>query len=235
MNREIYENKYDVERCRWAIRIKYLRVTGVKRIALASFPRSGNTWVRFMIEKATGEKTGSKYQDRILPRSGHGIVIKTHDLDSYRYTDAVHLIRNPFDAIESYYYFKRDVSGDKDLDWDEHVRYSVLKWYYHTEHWSQSKCSLYRIRYEDLCNDGVRQLRALLSWLGYDLSTDRLLEVINESGLDKMREGHPKYGSRFFRRGEIGRGIKHFNIKQRQLASEVLGEYMKLFDYEEGL
>ena len=31
--------------------------------ALASFPGSGNTWVRFLIESATGIFTGSRYKD----------------------------------------------------------------------------------------------------------------------------------------------------------------------------
>ena len=32
-------------------------------IALASFPGSGNTWLRHMIEGATGIFTGSRYKD----------------------------------------------------------------------------------------------------------------------------------------------------------------------------
>ena len=31
--------------------------------ALASFPGSGNTWLRFLIESATGIFTGSRYKD----------------------------------------------------------------------------------------------------------------------------------------------------------------------------
>ena len=31
--------------------------------ALASFPGSGNTWLRFLIESATGVFTGSRYKD----------------------------------------------------------------------------------------------------------------------------------------------------------------------------
>lgn len=69
------------------------------RIALASFPRSGNTWVRFLLENATGQPCGSLYRDRVMPRGEDGIAIKTHELDSSRYARAIHLVRNPFDAI----------------------------------------------------------------------------------------------------------------------------------------
>jgi len=35
----------------------------LKPIALASYPGSGNTWVRWMIEAASGISTGSIYND----------------------------------------------------------------------------------------------------------------------------------------------------------------------------
>ena len=39
-------------------------------IALASFPGSGNTWVRYLLQQATGIITGSIYKDRALLRNG---------------------------------------------------------------------------------------------------------------------------------------------------------------------
>merc|ERR1719295_2162587 len=58
-------------------------------VALASIPSSGNTWVRSIIEEATGVFTGSMYEDKsladkgfygeLLPwNSGSTLVIKTH-------------------------------------------------------------------------------------------------------------------------------------------------------------
>jgi hypothetical protein len=39
-------------------------------VALASFPGSGNTWVRILLEKSTRLRTGSEYYDRALVRAG---------------------------------------------------------------------------------------------------------------------------------------------------------------------
>jgi hypothetical protein len=105
------------------------------RTALASFPRSGNTWLRYLIELATGATSGSVYDDRILPRGREGIVIKTHQCNRSEFDRAIHLVRNPFDAIESYFHWKRDVQGDKAVDWEEHVRAAILEWREHTLHW----------------------------------------------------------------------------------------------------
>ena len=60
-----------------------------KLIALNSFPGSGNTWLRNLIEKSFGYYTGSVYMDQVLyyggfkgeytqPFSGHTIVQKIH-------------------------------------------------------------------------------------------------------------------------------------------------------------
>ncbi|MEA5596130.1 hypothetical protein [Rivularia sp. UHCC 0363] len=93
---------------KWKLKTFLTKLSQNHRIALASFPRSGNTWFRFLIEESTGVKTGSIYDDRVMTRGLEGIVIKTttHQLDSSRYTKAIHIIRNPFDAIESYYSWK---------------------------------------------------------------------------------------------------------------------------------
>ena len=39
-------------------------------IALASFPGSGNTWLRYLLQQATGIITGSIYKDHALLRNG---------------------------------------------------------------------------------------------------------------------------------------------------------------------
>ena len=62
--------------------------------ALASFPGSGNTWLRFLIESATGIFTGSRYKDLQIQmyglwgeirswEDGTTIVQKTHDASKH--------------------------------------------------------------------------------------------------------------------------------------------------------
>ena len=42
----------------------------VKKAALVSYPGSGNTWIRHMLEQATGIYTGTVYGDRKLFDTG---------------------------------------------------------------------------------------------------------------------------------------------------------------------
>ena len=94
---------------------------GRKRVGLVSLPGSGNTWVRGLLEKATGICTGSMWCDRTL-RSSHFcgeslrgtslLLVKNHDAslrwrgddtDDKRqkppYDAVIFLHRDPFDAI----------------------------------------------------------------------------------------------------------------------------------------
>ena len=40
-------------------------------IALASFPGSGNTWLRYLLQQSTGIITGSIYKDQALLKNGY--------------------------------------------------------------------------------------------------------------------------------------------------------------------
>lgn len=80
----------------------------------------------------SGYQTGSVYCDRVLAKTFQGeceqdnrIMVKTHwpaldheilaeDLEYYRSFDrALHLVRNPLDAIESLYHLQNTVHGDE--------------------------------------------------------------------------------------------------------------------------
>lgn len=91
-----------------------------KRVALASFPGSGSTWSRTLLEQATGIYTGAIYCDKNLKRegfvgefitSGNVIVIKTHQhlvnisnpdrKHAVPFDGAIFIIRNVLDAVFS--------------------------------------------------------------------------------------------------------------------------------------
>ena len=160
------------------------------RTALASFPRSGNTWVRLLLEKAVGQLCGSIYKDRIMPRTGDGLAIKTHALDSKNYDRAIHILRNPFDVIESYYHWKLNVAEQKNVDWNEHVRSTAGQWREHTEHWLNVRYSTHRARYEDLKTRTADELAKMVTWLGYEAKPEQITLAVEEGQIDKMRESH---------------------------------------------
>lgn len=79
--------------------------------ALASFPGSGNTWLRYLLQQATGILTGSVYKDFGLLKSGFPaesianssvLLVKTHEWGSHvwsKFAKAILLVRDPAKAI----------------------------------------------------------------------------------------------------------------------------------------
>ena len=82
-------------------------------IALGSFPGSGNSWVRQLLESATGIYTGTPYCDRAYVQAGmmgegvateNVIAIKTHERPAkakqlINHDKAIYLVRSPFATI----------------------------------------------------------------------------------------------------------------------------------------
>ncbi|XP_076810344.1 sialate:O-sulfotransferase 1-like [Clavelina lepadiformis] len=93
--------------------IRLLPPANYNQTVLTSFPGSGNTWTRHLLERATGIYTGSVYGDKSLYKSGflaelpeiskvRSVVVKDHMLDKNTmtsYQSAILIIRNPYDAM----------------------------------------------------------------------------------------------------------------------------------------
>ncbi|KAK4046027.1 hypothetical protein OIV83_006416 [Microbotryomycetes sp. JL201] len=96
---------------------------GTIKTGFVSFPRSGNSYMRSLVERATSYQTSSVYCDLGLAKTFLGecdhdatFFIKTHfpalprvytsaRADYYKqYDQVVHLIRNPLDSIASWYH-----------------------------------------------------------------------------------------------------------------------------------
>merc|ERR1711935_236777 len=94
--------------------VKLAEKNELELVMLASFPGSGNTWVRLLLEDASGFYTGSVYTDKSLGRSGfigeyedkrakNTIAVKCHGFNGLvskgEAQGVILLIRNPYDAI----------------------------------------------------------------------------------------------------------------------------------------
>jgi hypothetical protein len=212
-----------LERAAWQVRLSRLRLTGGRRVALASFPRSGSTWFRFFLEAATGEHTGiaGRHTARILPRGSEGVVIKTHARDSHRYTHAIHLVRNPFDVLDSYFDWKQSLGWSwkhGEVGWDEFLRLVAPKWREHTRHWLNAPIPVYRVRYEDCRQNPAEEFSKLLSWLGYDISQEVISRALESTAFHTLKSNQAReagVAEQFFRRGSVGQGIERFSPEQR--------------------
>lgn len=161
-----------------------------KRVYLASAPRSGNHWLRYLIEEATHIATSSVYRDKNdgnLPTlfewggycCDHGhtgncrypgiddpIVIKTHypalKNSPFDLQSAQMTIRIVRHPIDVFYSWKI-AYGDKTLP------YFISKWKKFQEYWN-AQDNILTIRYEDLLARPFPILKQVLEAIGCSVS-----------------------------------------------------------------
>lgn len=180
---------------------------------LASYPRSGSTWLRFMLfEILAGEDAGfRKIEDRlpeihqhrgiapILP--GGGRLIKTHEQYRDDYKKAVFLVRDVRDVFLSTYAGLSALGmaplvskGDFDsflLSFLEGKALQMGSWQEHSRSWLESPLkkngNLLVVRYEDLRKNPEPQLAKLLEYLGITPDLARIRTAIENNTLQQMR------------------------------------------------
>lgn len=165
-----------------------------ERIVLASYPRSGNTMVRKLIEEMTGIFTGSDTKPgrgmaemlRNYGLEGEGEcsrrswVIKSHFPERlgwmrFPVQRGILLVRHPVNAIDSYFNMQLAACHDKSLCdseytrfaniWDGHIREEVRIWVDFHQYWLRQPIPLLIVRYEDLLVDRENQLRRMFRFL----------------------------------------------------------------------
>ena len=185
---------------------------------LASFPRSGSTWLRFMLyEVLSGEDAGfRKIEDRlpeihkhrggqpILPDGGR--LIKTHENYRLDYKRAVLLVRDVRDVFLSVYnsYLALDMAsfvskGDIDSFLHSFLEGRVIhtgSWQQHTRSWLESPLAkngnLLVVRYEDLRKNPEPKLQELLQFVGINADVRVIRRAIENNTLQQMRAKEDK-------------------------------------------
>jgi Sulfotransferase domain len=180
---------------------------------LASYPRSGSTWLRFMLfEILFGEEAGfRKIEDRlpeihthrgippILP--GGGRLIKTHEPYRSDYKKAVLLIRDVRDVFLSTYagcisngLAPLVSKGDIDsflMSFVEGRALNMGSWQQHARSWLQcplaTNGNLLVVRYEQLRQNPEQKIGEMLQFLGITPNFQVIRRAIENNSLQRMR------------------------------------------------
>ena len=164
---------------------------------LVSYPRSGNTLLRTLLERTTGYVTGSDTRpDRGLSKElaeqhnlvGEGIIasnrvvyVKTHYPERlghqiFKGQSAILVVRNPYDAIDSYWNMNATKSHTKSLTpemydkysgmWSGLVQNEIHIWNKFLDFWLNDDCPIpvLVIRFEDLIRNPARELQRILEF-----------------------------------------------------------------------
>ncbi|HEY6769027.1 MAG TPA: sulfotransferase domain-containing protein [Candidatus Sulfotelmatobacter sp.] len=181
---------------------------------VVSYPRSGNTWTRFLIANLLFPQQRvsfanieslipdtSSQSNRALKRTPRPRIIKTHQYFDPRYRRTIYIVRDPRDVALSYYDFQRkyrQIEDDYPLERyvDDFVSGRLISadwgtWAENVASWiftrSQHKDFLL-LRYEDLMRDTYAELNRVASFLRIQADADRLNKAVELSSADRMRE-----------------------------------------------
>ena len=203
-------------------------------VLLASYPRSGNTWVRFMLaEIFAGYSADFENIDRVVPEMGlqkfascvlpnNGRLVKSHERYRCEYKKAVYLVRDVRDSALSNYSRERAV-GAHFMTFDEYLPLFLAgktsgfgSWARHLESWLTSPLHsngmLLVVRYEDLRRDTFWELQRVLEFLGFKVDPTRIRTAIANSSLEHMRLKEDAARNMPRNQNEVGRFVRSGSI-----------------------
>ncbi|MCB0637128.1 MAG: sulfotransferase domain-containing protein [Lewinella sp.] len=227
-------------------------------VLIASYPKSGNTWTRFVLgHLLTGcqEQLTFKTFDRYTPELDIHIeylrelpsprLIKTHAPYRPRFRKAIYLIRDPRDVYVSYYHYIRKKLPEH-LTFKEFLHDEVAKlgtWAEHVQSWQQCD-QLLCIQYESILADPRAAFEQMIDFLPeFDLSKEKLEQAIEMSSFQQMKQVEQQYGrnfrsksdaeksSVFMRKGEKGDWVNYFDDEDVALLKQRAGAVMKEWGY----
>jgi hypothetical protein len=185
---------------------------------IVSYPKSGNTWTRFLIgnlvylEGVDFSSINRLVPDpedlskRFLKRLPRPRILKSHQSFDPRYGRVICVVRDPRDVVLSQYHFQikrmvleegfpierygaRFVAGE--------VQHEYGSWGENVGSWvaacqNSRKFQIGRnfilVRYEDMVDDPKRELAQIARFLGIDPTAERLAKAVERSSADQMRK-----------------------------------------------
>jgi len=190
---------------------------------IVSYPRSGNTWTRFLIanllhpqEEVTFATIESQVPDseaqsrahlRRIPRPRF---IKSHQYFHPRYRRVIYIVRDPRDVALSYYHFHRKnrqiedaypLAGFiSDFVGGRMISASWGTWRENVGSWISARGGtpgFLLLRYEDMLADTLNQTNRLAEFLGVKPTSSLLERAIESSAADHMRELEQSQGGQW--------------------------------------
>ena len=169
-------------------------------VFLVSYPRSGNTWVRFMLLQARPDFHERDFQhiQEIIPDM-HGAqpwhtcrrtrVIKSHLTYWQPFRCVIYLVRDGRPATFSNWRYQM-AEGKYSGSFHDFVSkpHWPSTWSEHVTAWANAPETKLVVRYEDLIDDPLTPLRKMVDLIGWQVSDSRLEEIVVNSTKERMRE-----------------------------------------------
>ncbi|MBZ5679217.1 MAG: sulfotransferase domain-containing protein [Acidobacteriia bacterium] len=189
---------------------------------LTSYPRSGNTWVRFLVGNLVYQREAVtflnverlvpdmyKHSDRTLRNLPRPRILKSHECFDPLYKRIIYIVRDPRDVAVSNYHWEmkqRSMGEAYPIEkfvprWMEPVYWARLgSWGEHVTSWlstRQGQENFLLLRYEDLLVDPEHELAKVARLLSFEPVPERLARAAEMSSADRMRKLEKEQGGKW--------------------------------------
>jgi hypothetical protein len=191
-------------------------------VFLTSYPRSGNTWTRFLVGNLVYQQEAVTFLnvERLVPdmykHSDHYLrnlprprILKSHECFDPRYKRIIYIVRDPRDVAVSNYHWemKQHSMGDaypieKFVPrWMNAVYWGRLgSWGDHVTSWLGTRGEhpgFLLLRYEDMIADAKPELAKVAGLFGFEPVAERLARAEELSAADRMRKLEKEQGAKW--------------------------------------
>ncbi len=178
---------------------------------LVSYPRSGNTWTRFLVANLIFRESPTTFANierripdpsavsrRGLARIARPRIIKSHEYFDPRYCKVIYIVRDPREVVLSNYYFqlkKRFIPEGYPMD--QYIARFVSKGVDSYASWGENVASwlaarggaqgFMLLKYEDMVHQTGQELSRIAIFLGLEATPERLTRAAELSSASHMR------------------------------------------------
>lgn len=181
---------------------------------IVSYPRSGNTWTRFLIANLLHPSIDVSFANietlipdtaavssRSLKRIPRPRVIKSHEYFDHRYPKVVYIVRDPRDVALSFYNFQRKKRQIRDACPVEQYVDDFVNGKLNSASWGTwgenvaswlgtrgKRMNFLLLRYEDMLHDPLYELERVAEFLALALTPATLARVVENCSSERMRQ-----------------------------------------------
>jgi hypothetical protein len=181
-------------------------------VFLVSFPKSGNTWTRFLIANLAHPETPATFGNihelvpdpegtpkKLFDSMARPRIIKSHECFDPRYPRAMYIVRDPRDvALSQYHYHRKCRKIEDDYPIEKFVDRFLAgqtcphgSWGENVSTWLVTRRNDPRFllqRYEVITANTPRELSKIAAFVGINATPERIQQAVERSSAENMRK-----------------------------------------------